>query len=117
MIEMLSSPQFWVSVLQIIAIDLLLSGDNAVVIALACRNLPPEQRRKGVMFGVSLVVAPSAPGQSFSNSGDQWFWLMMTTPLLPACVAVEKFAIEACCTLPLLPLPLWVSNDVFIDPS
>lgn len=42
MIEMFSNPQFWVSVLQIIAIDLLLSGDNAVVIALACSSLPPE---------------------------------------------------------------------------
>ena len=56
MIEMFSNPQFWVSVLQIIAIDLLLSGDNAVVIALACRNLPPEQRRKGVMFGVAGAI-------------------------------------------------------------
>ena len=49
---MISAPHFWVSVLQIIAIDLLLSGDNAVVIALACRNLPPEQRKKGVAYGV-----------------------------------------------------------------
>lgn len=54
--EMFLAPQFWVSVLQIIAIDLLLSGDNAVVIALACRNLPPEQRRKGVMFGVAGAI-------------------------------------------------------------
>lgn len=57
MVEMFSNPQFWVSVLQIIVIDLLLSGDNAVVIALACRNLPPEQRRKGVMFGVAGAVS------------------------------------------------------------
>jgi len=57
MVEMFSNPQFWVSVLQIIAIDLLLSGDNAVVIALACRNLPPEQRRKGVMFGVAGAIS------------------------------------------------------------
>jgi YjbE family integral membrane protein len=52
MLDMLSSAQFWVDVLKIIVIDLLLSGDNAVVIALACRNLPPEQRSKGVLFGV-----------------------------------------------------------------
>lgn len=57
MIEMFASPQFWISVLQIIAIDVLLSGDNAVVIALACRNLPPEQRRKGVLFGVAGAVS------------------------------------------------------------
>jgi len=48
----LSSPDFWFAVLQIIAIDLVLSGDNAVVIALACRNLPAEQRRRGVLYGV-----------------------------------------------------------------
>ncbi len=52
MLEMLASAQFWVDVLKIIVIDLLLSGDNAVVIALACRNLPLEQRKKGIMFGV-----------------------------------------------------------------
>jgi YjbE family integral membrane protein len=51
-LEMLASAQFWVDVFKIIVIDLLLSGDNAVVIALACRNLPLEQRKKGIMFGV-----------------------------------------------------------------
>jgi len=50
--EMFSTPQFWVDVFKIIVIDLLLSGDNAVVIALACRNLPLEQRKKGILFGV-----------------------------------------------------------------
>lgn len=38
--------------LQIIAIDIMLGGDNAVVIALACRKLPPEQRSKGIFWGV-----------------------------------------------------------------
>lgn len=50
------TPQFWVAVLQIIAIDIVLSGDNAVVIALACRSLPTEQRRKGIFWGVSGAV-------------------------------------------------------------
>lgn len=56
MLEMLGSAQFWVDVFKIIVIDVLLSGDNAVVIALACRNLPPEQRKKGIMFGVSGAI-------------------------------------------------------------
>lgn len=43
---------FLLAVLQIIAIDILLGGDNAVVIALACRKLPPEQRSKGIFWGV-----------------------------------------------------------------
>src|SRR5277367_1053166 len=41
----------WGAVFQIIVIDILLGGDNAVVIALACRNLPAEQRTRGVLFG------------------------------------------------------------------
>ena len=56
MLEMFNSPQFWGDVFKIIVIDLLLSGDNAVVIALACRNLPPEQRRKGILFGVGGAI-------------------------------------------------------------
>src|SRR3954454_22795582 len=47
-----ATPQFWLAALEIIVINILLSGDNAVVIALACRNLPPKQRRYGVMWGV-----------------------------------------------------------------
>ncbi|MHB0925671.1 MAG: TerC family protein [Gallionellaceae bacterium] len=56
MLEMFSTPQFWADVFKIIMIDLLLSGDNAVVIALACRNLPPHQRRKGILFGVGGAI-------------------------------------------------------------
>jgi predicted tellurium resistance membrane protein TerC len=43
-----SSPQFWIAVGQIIMIDILLGGDNAVVIALACRRLDPRRRRLGI---------------------------------------------------------------------
>jgi YjbE family integral membrane protein len=47
----IGTPEFWVAALQIVVINILLSGDNAVVIALACRNLPPRQRRWGVFWG------------------------------------------------------------------
>jgi YjbE family integral membrane protein len=57
MFEMLSSTQFWVDVFKIIVIDVLLSGDNAVVIALACRNLPLDQRKKGIFYGVVGAIA------------------------------------------------------------
>jgi YjbE family integral membrane protein len=50
------SPDFWVAVMQIIAIDVVLSGDNAVVIALACRNLPAKQRKAGILWGVLGAV-------------------------------------------------------------
>ena len=48
--------QFWVAVGQIIMIDILLGGDNAVVIALACRKLPPEQRVKGILWGTAGAI-------------------------------------------------------------
>jgi YjbE family integral membrane protein len=52
MFELMSTPGFWLAVLQIIMIDILLGGDNAVVIALACRRLPEAQRKQGIMWGV-----------------------------------------------------------------
>lgn len=45
------TPGFWLAVGQIVMIDVLLGGDNAVVIALACRNLPPDLRRRGIIWG------------------------------------------------------------------
>jgi len=52
----LLTPQFYAAVLQIIIIDILLGGDNAVVIALACRRLSPRQRSRGVFWGVFGAV-------------------------------------------------------------
>jgi YjbE family integral membrane protein len=51
LIELLNSPGFWLAVMQIIAIDILLGGDNAVVIALACRKLPEAQRNRAIIGG------------------------------------------------------------------
>ncbi|PLK49613.1 TerC family protein [Uliginosibacterium sp. TH139] len=49
--------EFWLAVGQIIMIDILLGGDNAVVIALACRQLAPAQRTKGIIWGtVGAIV-------------------------------------------------------------
>jgi YjbE family integral membrane protein len=49
-------PAFWIAVGQIIWINVLLSGDNAVVIALACRSLPPKQRFWGILLGAGAAV-------------------------------------------------------------
>jgi len=56
MLETINAPGFFLAVLQIVAIDIVLSGDNAVVIALACRNLPGAQRRLGILWGVAGAV-------------------------------------------------------------
>jgi YjbE family integral membrane protein len=52
-----SQPGFWVALVEIIWIDILLSGDNAVVIALACRKLPPRQRMWGIVLGTIVAIS------------------------------------------------------------
>ena len=49
--EMLTTSFFWVTLAQIIMINIVLSGDNAVVIALASRSLPPKQQKQAILFG------------------------------------------------------------------
>ncbi len=51
-----SDPQFWIGLLQIIWIDIILSGDNAVVIALACRKLPRHQQRIAILAGTGGAI-------------------------------------------------------------
>ena len=61
MAEMLSSPEIWVALFQICVINVLLSGDNAVVIALACRNLPLKQQKQAFAIGaVGVIVLMTA---------------------------------------------------------
>jgi YjbE family integral membrane protein len=55
--EQFLTPEFWLAVGQIIMIDILLGGDNAVVIALACRKLAPAQRRLGILWGTAGAIA------------------------------------------------------------
>jgi YjbE family integral membrane protein len=54
--EMLQSPDFWIGLVKIIWINIILSGDNAVVIALAARSLPPHQQRMAVLWGSGAAV-------------------------------------------------------------
>jgi len=56
LMEALMSAPFWIAVGQIILIDILLGGDNAVVIALACRGLPPKQRKLGIIYGTAGAI-------------------------------------------------------------
>ena len=55
--DFIATSEFWIALLQIILINIVLSGDNAVVIALACRSLPPAQQKKAILFGsVGAIV-------------------------------------------------------------
>src|SRR4051794_4401944 len=52
----MTQASFWVAVFQIIVVNIILSGDNAVVIALACMHLPPKQRLWGMILGAGVAV-------------------------------------------------------------
>ena len=56
MIEYLGNPAFWASLGEIMLVNILLSGDNAVMIALAARSLPPQQRKKAIIGGSIAAV-------------------------------------------------------------
>lgn len=51
-----SDPLFWAALMSIIVANILLSGDNAVVIALASRNLPPVQQKKAIFWGSAAAI-------------------------------------------------------------
>jgi YjbE family integral membrane protein len=54
--DMLLTPEFWIGLVKIVWINIILSGDNAVVIALAARTLPPNQQRLAVLWGSGAAV-------------------------------------------------------------
>lgn len=54
--EILQHADFWIGLIKIVWINIILSGDNAVVIALAARSLPAEQQKKAVLFGSGAAV-------------------------------------------------------------
>jgi YjbE family integral membrane protein len=49
-------PVFWTALLKIIGVNIVLSGDNAVVIALAARSLPPQQQKQAIFWGSGAAV-------------------------------------------------------------
>lgn len=47
---------FWIALINIVILNLILSGDNAVVIGMVARNLPPEQKRKVIILGSAVAI-------------------------------------------------------------
>ncbi len=56
MTEMLNSPEFWLGLAKIIGVNIVLSGDNAVVIALAARSLPERQQKLAIFWGSGAAI-------------------------------------------------------------
>ncbi|MEN9481868.1 MAG: hypothetical protein RLZZ298_3263 [Pseudomonadota bacterium] len=85
----LTSSLFWIAVGQIILIDIVLSGDNAVVIALACRNLTPEQRKTGIFWGVAGAISLRVVLTVFAAMVMGLPWLKLVGGLLLIWIAVK----------------------------
>src|SRR4029079_4022769 len=54
--EELATQAFWLGLAKIIGVNIVLSGDNAVVIALAARSLPPRQQKQAIFWGAGAAV-------------------------------------------------------------
>ncbi len=85
---------FWVAVGQIILIDILLGGDNAVVIALACRQLPPAQRTKGIIWGTVGAIVLRVILIAFALALLQIPFLKLVGALLLLWIGVKLIAPE-----------------------
>jgi YjbE family integral membrane protein len=85
----LLTPQFLISVLEIILINILLSGDNAVVIALACRNLPDKLRRQGILWGVLGAIVLRVILTYFAMSLLNYPWLKLIGAVLLIWIGIK----------------------------
>ena len=90
--DFLTSPAFWVALGQIIMIDILLGGDNAVVIALACRKLPPAQRTKGIIWGTAGAIVLRVILIFFAMTLLALPWLKFVGALLLVWIGIKLIA-------------------------
>ena len=82
---------FLTSLLSIVVIDLLLAGDNAVVIAMAVRGLPPRQRRRGIVLGALAAVLLRVVLTFFVSQLLRLHFVKLAGGLLILWVAVKLF--------------------------
>ncbi len=94
MIELINSPGFWLAVMQIIAIDILLGGDNAVVIALACRKLPEAQRNRAIIGGALGAILLRIGMIFFALQLLEWPFLKLIGALLILWIGIKLMVPE-----------------------
>lgn len=82
----------WLAIGQIILIDLLLGGDNAIVIALACRNLPRHLRAKGILWGTFGAIAIRIALISFAMNLLQVPYLKLVGGILLIWIGIKLFS-------------------------
>ena len=92
--EYLQDPNFWIGLMKIIWINIILSGDNAVVIALAARSLPPHQQKKAILFGSGAAVVLRIVLTLVAAQLLQMSWLQVIGGLLLLYIGVQLLSEE-----------------------
>jgi YjbE family integral membrane protein len=82
-------PAFWVALLQIIGVNIVLSGDNAVVIALAARSLPPKQQKAAILWGSGAAVLMRIVLTIVAVEMLKWPYLKLVGAVLLIWIAVK----------------------------
>lgn len=84
-----NQPTFWLQVLEIIGVNILLSGDNAVVIAMACRNLSPRARNWGIALGSAVAVVLLILFTGIVATILTWPWLKLVGGIALLYIAID----------------------------
>jgi len=87
--DMLGQTDFWLGLAKIIWVNILLSGDNAVVIALAARSLQPSQQKHAVIWGSVAAIVMRVVLTVFAVQMLQWPWLKLIGAVLLLWVGVQ----------------------------
>jgi len=93
-LDFLTHLSFWIALGQIILIDIILGGDNAVVIAMACRKLPASQRTKGIIYGTAGAILLRVVLIAFAMTLLQWPFLKVAGALLLLWIGIKLIAPE-----------------------
>jgi|SRR5690242_3903712 YjbE family integral membrane protein len=94
MLEELASQAFWLGLLKIIGVNVILSGDNAVVIALAARSLPQRQQKQAVFWGAGAAIVLRVLLTLFAVALLTLPWLKVAGSLLLLWIGVKLLVPE-----------------------
>src|SRR5215510_6037865 len=94
MLEELASQAFWIGLAKIIGVNIVLSGDNAVVIALAARALPPKQQKQAIFWGAGAAIVMRIVLTIFAVALLQLPWLKLIGSVLLLWIGVKLLVPE-----------------------
>src|SRR5260370_35216150 len=89
MLEEVLSSAFWIGLAKIIGVNIILSGDNAVVIALAARSLPAKQQKLAIFWGAGAAIVLRIILTLFAVALLTLPWLKLVGTLLPFWMGVK----------------------------